>query len=88
VLPRWIRRVTIRNLRIGSARVSLQFDRDGDRTRHHVLDKSGTLHVLEVPPPQDVHRADADWRDRIAQWLLEHAPGQRAAALRIALGLE
>jgi hypothetical protein len=53
-----------------------------------VLEKSGTLHVLHVAPPQDVAPDQQHWADPVVSWLLQHAPGQTAAALRIALGEE
>jgi glycogen debranching enzyme len=88
-LPRWLRSVTVRGVRVGSASVSIHFERRADgTTMYDVLEKSGTLHVLGVPPPQDVDRRQQDWRDHLSTWLLEHAPGRTAAALRIAMGIE
>jgi glycogen debranching enzyme len=88
-LPAWLRSATVRNLRVGAARVSIRFERSPDgTTSYEVLEKSGTLHVLHVAPPQDVVPDQQHWTDPVVSWLLEHAPGRTAAALRIALGEE
>jgi glycogen debranching enzyme len=87
-LPAALRTVVVRDLRVGDARVSLRFERTArGATTHQVLDKAGSLHVIEVPPPQQ----DAEqhsWRDRILATILDRAPGRTAAALRIAVGEE
>jgi glycogen debranching enzyme len=86
-LPRWLRSVTVRNLRIGSARISIRFHRSADgATRHEILDRTGTLHTVQVAPPQDVAADRRSWGEVVSTWLLGHAPGRTAAALRIALG--
>jgi hypothetical protein len=46
----------------------------------------GTLHIFEVPPPQDVEHGGLPWQETLAKWLLEHAPGRVASILRLALG--
>ena len=84
-LPSWLRVVVVRNIRVGPSRVSLRFERTPDgRTTYTVLEKTGPLHVIEVASPQQ--HDGLGWRDELSQWLLEHAPGRTAAALRIALG--
>jgi glycogen debranching enzyme len=84
-LPLGIRRLTLRNLRVGDSRVSIVFRREGDLTRHELIEGSGPpLHVLEVPPPQST--AATDWTETVKTWLLRHAPGRTAEAIRIALG--
>ncbi|HSK08425.1 MAG TPA: glycogen debranching N-terminal domain-containing protein [Vicinamibacterales bacterium] len=86
-LPAWLSRVTLHNLRVGTGLCSLHFERRADGTTSHtVLSKTGTLHVLEVPPPQDVERGHQRWRDVLTASILDHAPGRTARALRIALG--
>jgi hypothetical protein len=86
-LPAWLNSVVVRNLRVGPGQVSIRFERARDgTTRYETFDRRGPLHVVEVPPPQaDDARG---WRASVAKWLLEHAPGRTAAALRIALGDE
>jgi glycogen debranching enzyme len=52
VLPPWLPELTLRDLRIANARISLQFKRDqSGRTDYRVLRREGTLHVLRQPPP-------------------------------------
>lgn len=83
-LPAWLRTVTVRNLRVGTARASIRFERMGDgSTVYDVFEKSGPLYVLDALPPQ-AH--DQSWRETIAGWILDHAPGRPVAALRIAIG--
>ena len=85
-LPPWLQAVTVRSIRVGTARASIQFEQTADgATAHHVFDKNGTLHVLELPPPQ---AGNQSWREAFTAWTMDHAPGRTAAALRIALGKE
>jgi glycogen debranching enzyme len=86
-LPAWLNTVVVRNLHIGTGRVSIRFERARDgSTTYETFDGRGPLHVVVVAPPQadDVR----GWRASIAKWMLEHAPGRAAAALRIAIGDE
>ncbi|HEX5475116.1 MAG TPA: glycogen debranching N-terminal domain-containing protein [Vicinamibacterales bacterium] len=86
-LPPWLNTVVVRNIRIGDARVSIRFTRGaGGGTTHQAFDKTGTLHVLELPPPQQADPLRHRWRDALTAWIVEHAPGRTARALRIALG--
>ena len=86
-LPAWLRVVIVRNLRIGDARVSIRFERHDDGvTEHKVVEQSGRLFVVSVPPPQDVNEQQASLIDRGKVWALDHAPGRLSSALRIALG--
>ncbi|HWK11824.1 MAG TPA: glycogen debranching N-terminal domain-containing protein [Vicinamibacterales bacterium] len=85
-LPRWLKTVVVRNIRVGASRVSLQFERRADgSTTHHVFDKTGPMYIVEVPPPQRTEGSHQSWRDAVAAWIVEHAPGRAAAAARIAL---
>jgi len=86
-LPPWLRTMIVRNVRVGDARVSIRFERaDDGATTYDVLQKSGTLHVVEIAPPRDAGGNRHNWRQALAGWLLNHAPGRTAAALRIGLG--
>jgi hypothetical protein len=51
VLPEWIPELIVRDVRVGSARISLRFYRD-KRGHSHVktLEKSGRVHLLRQPP--------------------------------------
>jgi hypothetical protein len=86
-LPTWLPAVTVRRLRVGDATVSIRFEcsRDGS-THSDVIEKEGTLFVIEVPPPQDVHAGAQTFVESAKGWLLDHAPGRLATALRLALG--
>jgi glycogen debranching enzyme len=85
-LPAWLPSVTLHGLHVGGATVSLRFDRDSDGTAlHTVLEQDGPLWVLEVPPPDAVNGGDG-MLARLLGWVLDHAPGRTATALRIATG--
>lgn len=51
-LPEWLPEITLRDLRVGAARVTIHFRRRRDgRTSYRVLDREGTLHVVRQPTP-------------------------------------
>jgi len=53
VLPTWMPDVVVRDLRVGHAKVSIRFRRDGrGASTWDVLHKQGTLHVVRQPPPE------------------------------------
>jgi glycogen debranching enzyme len=86
-LPEWLPVVTVRHLRIGDATVSIRFERDRDgSTSFEVIEKNGTLFVMEAPPPQDINRRGETFIEATKVWLLDRAPGRLATALRLALG--
>ncbi|HEY3568437.1 MAG TPA: glycogen debranching N-terminal domain-containing protein [Thermoanaerobaculia bacterium] len=86
-LPSWLETVTLRQVRVGNATVSIRFERASDGTTgHEVIEREGRLLVVEVPPPEDVETGRQSWADRLAHWGLDHAPGRLARAARIALG--
>jgi glycogen debranching enzyme len=85
-LPAWLPTVTLRGLRVGGATVTLRFDREADGTAAHtVLEQDGPLWILEVPPPDAVNGGDG-MLARLLGWVLDHAHGRTATALRIAMG--
>jgi glycogen debranching enzyme len=45
-LPDWIPEITLRNLRVGDATVTLRFS----QSTYKVLEKRGTLHIVDQPP--------------------------------------
>ncbi|HEY7410582.1 MAG TPA: glycogen debranching N-terminal domain-containing protein [Vicinamibacteria bacterium] len=53
-LPAWLPEVTVRGLRVGDARVTIRFHRDGEASAYEVLEKRGTLHVVRQPSPWSV----------------------------------
>jgi hypothetical protein len=90
-LPETIRSVTLRRVRVGDATISMRFERRDDGTAgYDVLERDGTLVVLDAPPPQDVAPPGGPGAavDAAKAWAIEHAPGRTMRALRIALGLE
>lgn len=84
-LPAWLGEITLRDLRVGDARVSLRFRRERDGgASHEVLERDGVLLILEPPPPDHVDAVG--WSGRLEEWVIAHAPGRLAKAARIALG--
>lgn len=59
-LPSWLPEVIVRDMRVGDARVSLRFRREGDRTDWDVLHTTGTLHIVRQPPPESLHAGVID----------------------------
>lgn len=87
-LPAWLDVVILRRVRVGEAVVSIRFERFGDGTTgYELIEREGEIAVVEVAPPDDVE-GRGSWRERLARWGLEHAPGRVARAARIALGVE
>jgi glycogen debranching enzyme len=87
-LPEWLPTVTLRNIRVGDATASIRFERGRDgATAFDVVDTSGPLFIVEMPPPQEVDPAGRSWDESVRSWLLERAPGRLASALRLALGV-
>lgn len=87
-LPEWLPTVTIRNIRVGTATTSIRFERGRDgSTAFDVIDTTGPLFIVEMPPPQQVDPAGRSWDEAVRTWLLERAPGRLASALRLALGV-
>ena len=87
-LPEWLPTVTIRNLRVGDSTTSIRFERGRDgSTAFDVIDKSGHVFIVEMPPPQEVDPAGRSWDEAVRTWLLDRAPGRLASALRLALGV-
>ena len=85
-LPAGIDEVTLHNVRVGDARVSLRFRRRPDGSAaHEVLRRRGTLIVAEAPPPDASQ--PAGFGEVLALTALQHAPGRLFRAARLALGL-
>jgi glycogen debranching enzyme len=87
-LPEWLPAVTVRNIRVGDARLSIRFERARNgSTAFDVIERHGLISVVEMPPPQDVNAGAQTWDEAVRAWLVERAPGRLALALRLALGL-
>lgn len=50
-LPEWLPEITVRNLRVGKASITLRFHRKGKESAYEILEQRGTLHVLRQPSP-------------------------------------
>ncbi|HEY7735908.1 MAG TPA: glycogen debranching N-terminal domain-containing protein [Candidatus Limnocylindrales bacterium] len=86
-LPDWIPELTIRRLRVGSARIDLRFTRRADGSAdHQVLRREGRLLVVTGGPPQPAGREAAN--ERVKRVLLERLPGEAATMVRLALGID
>ena len=62
-LPDWLPEITLRNLRVGAATVSIRFEGD----TYAVLEKEGTLHVVKQPMPWSL---TATWGERLRDFLV------------------
>ena len=61
VLPAWLPDLTIEDLRVGEARVSLRFTRDArGATDYEILQRHGTLRVVRQPPPESLTARASD----------------------------
>lgn len=50
-LPDWLPEITVRNLHVGKAVISIRFYRKDKRTHFDILEKKGSLRVLRQPSP-------------------------------------
>ena len=68
-LPEWLPEITLRDLRVGQARVTIRFRGDSYR----ILDQRGTLHVVRQATPWSLTSQPADrLRDALASLLPRH----------------
>jgi hypothetical protein len=73
-------------MRVGDATLSLRFRRRDDGTAsHEILHQKGSLLVLGAPPP-DLPPGSGTPFERVADFALDHLPGDLARAIRIGLG--
>jgi glycogen debranching enzyme len=73
-LPEWLPEITLRGLRVGTARVTIRFRRHANgRTGYRILEKRGTLHVVRQPTPWSLTAQPAERvRDALASLLPRH----------------
>lgn len=50
-LPDWLPEITLSDLKVGDAAITIRFFRKGEKSDYEVLDKRGTLHVIRQPSP-------------------------------------
>jgi glycogen debranching enzyme len=54
-LPEWLPEITLENLRVGQATVSLKFERRGNGTTgYRIIDQRGTLRIIRQPSPWSI----------------------------------
>lgn len=72
-LPEWLPEITVENLRIGAATVTLQFTRDSEgRTDYTITDLRGPLHIIRQPSPWSLTTGWAERTKDIVESLLPH----------------
>jgi glycogen debranching enzyme len=73
-LPEWLPEITLRDLRVGKARVTIRFRRRADsRTGYRIVDQTGTLHVVRQATPWSLtSQPAARLRDALASLLPRH----------------
>jgi len=60
-LPEWLPEITLRDLRVGKARVTIHFKRGRDgRTTYRVVEREGTLHVVRQATPWSLTTSPAE----------------------------
>jgi glycogen debranching enzyme len=73
-LPEWLPGITLRDLRVGRARVTIRFHRKKNgRSTYDVVDQRGTLHVIRQPTPWSL---TATFAERLRDWLTSLLPGK------------
>jgi hypothetical protein len=73
-LPEWLPEITLRDLRVGRAKITLHFRRrrNGAST-YKVLEQRGKLHVIRQPTPWSL---TATYAERLRDWLGSLFPGK------------
>ena len=73
-LPEWLPALTLRDLRVGKAQVTIRFRRNRDgRTGYRILDQHGTLHVVRQATPWSLTAQPAErLRDALESLLPGH----------------
>jgi glycogen debranching enzyme len=72
-LPEWLPEITVENLCVGNARLSIHFERKTDgSTDYKVRHLEGDLHVLRQPSPWSL---TAEWPERAKDALFSLVPG-------------
>jgi glycogen debranching enzyme len=73
-LPEWLPEITVRDLRVGKACVTLRFRRRPDgRTTYRILEQKGSLHVVRQATPWSLTSQPAErLRDALSSLLPHH----------------
>ena len=72
-LPEWLPRITLADLRVGQAAVTIRFERKKSGSTYEVLEKRGKLHVVRQPSPWSL---TATWPERLRDLLSSLLPGK------------
>ena len=72
-LPDWLPEITLHDLKVGDAAITIRFFRKGDKSDYEVLDKRGTLHVIRQPSPWSLTTSFAE---RLKDVLTSFLPGK------------
>jgi glycogen debranching enzyme len=74
ILPAWLPELTLENLRIGGATVTLRFERDRRSGRSHaeVVRKRGTLWLVHQPPPESLRDGVGERLGALLTTLMHH----------------
>lgn len=73
-LPEWLPDITIKNLRVGDALVSIRFQRQADGTTDYsIVEKRGHLHVVRQPSPWSI---TAGFGERVKDAVESLLPGK------------
>jgi glycogen debranching enzyme len=73
-LPEWLPQITLANLRVGEACVTIRFFRkENGASDYEVLDKRGALHILRQPTPWSL---TATFAERLKDALMSLLPGK------------
>lgn len=69
-LPDWLPEITLHDLKVADAAITIRFFRKGDKSDYEVLDKRGTLHVIRQPSPWSLTTSFAErLKDILASFL-------------------
>ncbi len=72
-LPEWLPEITVEQMRVGKATVTLRFRRDSHgRTEYSILDVEGPLHVVRQPSPWSLTAGWAERTQDIVESLVPH----------------
>jgi glycogen debranching enzyme len=72
-LPEWLPEITLRDLRVGRARITIRFRRErSGRSSYRILEQRGKLHVVRQPMPWSL---TATWAERLRDVMASMVPG-------------
>lgn len=73
-LPEWLPEITLRDLPVGRARVTIRFRRErSGRSSYRILEQRGKLHVVRQPTPWSL---TATWPERLRDVMTSMLPGR------------